>query len=295
MSFKLFLERKQRNPLRKAELDSSNILDYKDPKFLDNFREYYRKYPAAEMPEVEDRVIKNKYDNLLKSSKELAERYLENEIQARFANILRPSTREYRMIYTYQGVKVFVDDLNLDDINFKVGSPNYEEVKKNVLVMLVYIRDVLPNRRPKIVITNLSRNPHTKDAYDPENPPAGLQFSKMIYLDEAHFEHSTYWVHEYAHWVADIVPSQSEEMIRRAYKKMLGLYYKKTKRKNPKSDKPLSDDMVARIAKSLGFPEYGITSPNEFFAVLIENWKQLPNNKLTYKFKSLVKGILTRL
>lgn len=292
--FKLFLERKQRNPLRKAELNSSDITDYNDPKILDKIREYYRKYPASQMQDDADRAIRIKYKNLLKSSVELAERYLETEVQARLAKILRPTTKEYRLIYTYQGVKVFVDDMNLEDNNFKVGSPNYQKVKHNVLVMLVYIRDILPNRSPKIVITDLDRNQYTRESQQ-QGAAAGIQFNKMIYLDEMYFQDSVYWVHEYAHWVADIIPSQSEEMIREAYKKMLEVYYKKAKVKNPKSDKPLSDEMVAKIAKSLGFPQYGITTADEFFAVLIENWKQLPNNRLTYKFKSLVKGILTRL
>lgn len=76
---------------------------------------------------------------------------------------------------------------------------------------------------------------------------------------------------------------------------MLNIYYKKSSLKKPKGNKPLSDLEIYKISQALGFPRYGITNPDEFFAVLIENWKQLPNNKLTYKFKSLVKGILTRL
>lgn len=293
--FKFFLERKLRNPLRKAELAASDTTHYKDPKLLDKFREYYRAFPLDKMDDDGDRDVANKYRNLLKSSEELAEHFLETEIQKRISKILRPSTKEYRLIYTYRGVKVFVDDMNLYDNNFKKGSPNYESVKHNVLVMLVYIRDILPNRKPKIVITDLSRNEYTKSSYNQDNPPAGLQFDKMIYLDEDSFGDSAYWVHEYAHWVADLIPSQSVKMIEKAYKQMLNIYYKKSSLKKPKGNKPLSDLEIYKISQALGFPRYGITNPDEFFAVLIENWKQLPNNKLTYKFKSLVKGILTRL
>jgi len=169
-------------------------------------------------------------------------------------------------------------------------------IKHNVLVMLVYVRDILPNRKPKIVITSLEKNPYTKGSFDPTNPSAGMAYSKHIYIDEYHKEDSVYWVHEYAHWVSDLIPNQTQEMLIRAFKKFLDIYYEGSKlRKSSSRGKPLTDSERIKIADKLGFPEYGLTSHDEFFAVLIENWKQLPNNRLTYKFKSLVKGILARL
>jgi preprotein translocase subunit Sss1 len=294
--FKLFIERKIRNPLRKEGLVSSGQFDFHDPRFLDQYREYYRKYPVEQMDDPEDQVIRRKYENLFKSSEELAERYLESEVQKVLAKMLRPTTKEYKKVYEYQGVQVFVDEDNVDDTNFSPGSYNYRMVKHNVLVMLVYIRDILPNRKPKVVITNLSKNPYTKSAFDANNPSAGMAYSKHIYLDESYFDDSVYWVHEYAHWVADLIPTQTQEMLRKAYKKMLNLYYKKMGLSKTKEKKtPPNEVQLAKMAAKLGFPEYGLTNHDEFFAVLIENWKQLPNNKLTYKFKSLVKSILTRL
>jgi hypothetical protein len=296
LPFKLFLERKQRNPLRKEGLVTSGEFDYTSPEFLDKYREYYRKYPVESMDDPNDQIIRRKYENLLKSSESLAEQYLESEIQKILDKIKRPTTKGYKKIYEYQGVQVFLDEENVDDTNYAPGSYNYRMVKHSVLVMLVYVRDILPNRSPKIVITSLQKNPYTKNSYDINNPSAGMAYSKHIFIDEYHKDDSVYWVHEYAHWVADLIPKQTQEMLIHAFKKFLDIYYQGSKiRKSSARGKELTDSERMKIANKLGFPEYGLTKHDEFFAVLIENWKQLPNNRLTYKFKSLVKSILTRL
>jgi len=294
--FNLFLERKQRNPLRKEELAASGSEDIMSPKFWETYRTYYRKYPVESMPDPSDQVIKRKYDDLFKSSEALAEKYLDSEIMKIINKLKRPTTKEYKKVYEYQGVQVFVDEVNVEDTNYAPGSYNYRMVKHNVLVMLTYVRDILPNRKPRIVITSLAKNPHTKDSYDPSNPSAGMAYSKLIYIDENHMDDSVYYVHEYAHWVADLIPAQTQEMLIKAFKKFIDLYYKKQNlKKSQDRQKELTDSQRIKIAAKLGFPEYGLTNHDEFFAVLIENWKQLPNNKMTYKFKSLVKNVITRL
>jgi hypothetical protein len=294
--FKLFVERKQRNPLRKEGLVSSGELDYNDPKFIDNYKEYYRKYPSEQMDDLNDRIIRKKYENLLKSSEALAEQYLEAEVQKILNRIKRPTTKSYKKIYEYQGVKVFLDEQNVTDTNYAPGSYNYRMVKHNVMVMLVYIRDILPNRSPKIIITSLEKNPYTKGSFNKDDPSAGMAYSKHIFIDENHKEESAYWVHEYAHWVADLIPTQTQQMLVKSFKRFLDIYYKKNNIKKSKDrGKELTDSERLKIASKLGFPAYGLTNHDEFFAVLIEMWKQLPNNKLTYKFKSLVKSVLTRL
>ena len=80
----------------------------------------------------------------------------------------------------------------------------------------------------------------------------------------------------------------------KAFNEMLDYYYKLSKKKRVDSSE-ITDAMRARIAKKLGFEKYGLTNHDEFFAVLIENWKVLPNNRITYKFKSTVKSILMRI
>jgi hypothetical protein len=294
--FNIFLERKQRNPMRKEGLISSGEVDYTSPEFLEKYRQYYRKYPAEQMDDDADRLIRRKYENLLKSSESLAETYLESEIQKLLDKIKRPTSKGYKKVYEYHGVQVFIDEQNINDTNYEIGSYNYRIVKHNVLVMLTYVRDILPNRKPKIVITSLEKNPYTKGSYDPNNPSAGMAYSKFIFIDENHMDDSVYYVHELAHWVADLIPKQTQEMLIKSFRKFIDLYYKESKLRNPtKRGKDLSESERIKIADKLGFPEYGLTNHDEFFAVLIENWKQLPNTKLTYKFKSLVKNVLTRL
>ena len=40
---------------------------------------------------------------------------------------------------------------------------------------------------------------------------------------------------------------------------------------------------------------YSVSNPDEFFAEIITNWKNVPNNVATYKFKNAVKQVITRL
>lgn len=291
--FSLFFERKQRNPLRKKTLSDSDTLDYLDPEFIEQYKNYYKLNSLEDIDDLNDQSIKRRYDNLLKTSENLANAFLDSEINAAIKNLLRQSTKGYRKVYEYQGVKVFLDEKNVTDTDYSIGSPNYQMVKRSVLVMLVYVRDVLPNRKPKIIITSLSKHPYTKRNFDYNEPSAGMAGDKFIYIDENYIEDNAVWVHEYAHWVADLIPTQTQKMLMQAFKKFISIYYKKVKTKKP--NRELTPQEKLKIAEKLGFPEYGLTDHNEFFAVLIENWKQLPRNKLTYKFKSLVKTVLTRL
>jgi hypothetical protein len=294
--FRLLFERKQRNPLRKAELVASGDFDYLKPEFWDKYKNYYRKYPVEQMDDESDKIIRRKYENLLKSSEDLAEKYLDSEIKKLIEKLKRPTSKNYKKIYEYQGVQVFLDEENVDDTNYTPGSYNYRILQHNVLVFLTYVRDILPNRRPKIVITSLDKNPYTKNSFDDTNPSAGMAYSKFIFIDQYYVDEAAIYVHEYAHWVADRIPAQTQKMLMNSFKKLIDLYYKTSNiRKSSARGKELTDKDRAKIAEKLGFPEYGLTNHDEFFAVLIENWKMLPNNKLTYKFKSLVKSIITRL
>jgi len=73
---------------------------------------------------------------------------------------------------------------------------------------------------------------------------------------------------------------------------MIDMYYIAMKKGKGKTITPT---IRSNMSKKLGFPEYGLLNSDEFFAVVIQYWKQFPNNKMTYKFKSLVKNVLTRL
>jgi hypothetical protein len=307
--FKLFVERKQRNPLRKDELISSGVFDYFSPENIEKYRRYYREYPVEKMDNVNDRTIRKKYHNLLKSSEELANQYLDSEIKKEYKDAIRIRTKPFKKIYEYQGVQVFLDEENVENTDYTPGSYNYRIVRHSVLVMLVYTRDILPNRKPKILITSLKKHPYTKTAYDPKNPSAGMAGDRLIFIDENYVDNDAIWVHEYAHWVAGLIPKQTKQMLINSFEKFIELYYNKeipkevTNKKTNGNKKPvnplrrgkeLSIRQKGIIAKKLGFPEYGLTNHDEFFAVLIENWKQLPNTKLTYRFKSLVKNVINR-
>jgi hypothetical protein len=247
------------------------------------------------MTDSVDKVIKKKYENLLKSSESLADKYLDYEIKKVVNGLKRPVTKKYKKIYEYQGVQVFLDEVNVVDADYSPGSPNYRAVAHSVLVMLTYVRDIIPNKKPKIVITDLAKNEYTKKYEDPNDPSAGMAYKKLIYIDEKYIDVPDYYVHELAHWVADLIPDQTQQMIINAFDKFIEMYYKSTKKKKIDDVKKLTNTQRANIARKMGFPKYGLIDHDEFFAVLIEQWKQLPANKLTYKIKSLVKNILTRL
>lgn len=287
----IILEKKVKNPLRKAELRQGGNVDYNDPKFWDSYREYFERYPAEMMESPEDVLVKKRYDYLMGQSETLAKLFLNSHINSLEAKYKRPSTKPYTKVFELQGVQVFVDMDNVKDTNYKVGSPNYRAIQHTILVMLTYIRDVLPNRKPKIVITNLAKNPHTRDYVEPKDA-AGISFNKLIFIDEKYKNQPQYYVHEYAHWVADLIPTQTQQMLIDSYEKLVRFYYEK----HPKyRGEEITPSAIKRISKFLHFPEYGMSNHDEFFAVLIERWKMLKNNALTYRFKSLVKDVLTRL
>lgn len=293
--FRLYFERRKRNPLRQEELLKSGKQDFTSPEFMERHKDYYKNYPIEDMEDSSDKVIKRKYEGLLKSSESLAEKYLEYEINNFIKTLKRPTTKQYKKIYEYQGVQVFLDEANVEDTDYSPGSPNYNKVKHCVLVMLVYVRDIIPNKKPKIVITDLMKNEYTGAQSDPNSPAAAMAYSKNIYIDEKYMDEPTYYVHELAHWIADLIPNQTAELLRNNFKKLIDMYYKASKKKKPDTGKPLTNSERAKISKKLGLPEYGLTNHDEFFAVLIESWKMLPANKWTYKMKSLVKDVLTRL
>ena len=296
MNFELLVERKQRNPLRKRELRSSNVYDWFSPENFQLYKDYYLNTPYNKLENDNDRVIRRKYEGYLKTSEELADKYLKYEVNRIHSDIKRTATKKYKKIYEYQGVQVFLDEENVDDVDYVSGSYNYRMVQNSVLFMLMYVKDILPNKKPKVVITSLQKHPYTGKYYHEDNPSAGMAGNKLMFIDQYYVDSPDVWVHEYAHWVADLIPTQTQDMLINAFKKFVDIYYKKSKLRNPmKRGKEISDVERQNISEKLGFPRYGLSNHDEFFAVLIENWKKLPPTKLTYKFKSLVKNVLTRL
>lgn len=280
------------NPLRKKELESSGVIPYTDPRFAENWKNVIKYSSIQDLEALGDQYkdIKIKYERLKQILPPRAEEFLDNEFGDFLSRIKRPTTKKYKKIFEYLGVQVFVDTENLPEFDYSEKSLNYKKIKNSVVFMVNYIRDILPNRKPKIVIT---KSPKLKPNSSDEEF-SGLEVSKLIFIDSNYINSPAVFIHEYAHFVADLIPSQSMELLKRAYQEVLDIYARSGKRKKIDADDVREIDRK-KISKKLGFPEYGLKDYHEFFAVLIENWKSLPNNKATYKFKSLVKNVITRL
>jgi hypothetical protein len=165
--------------------------------------------------------------------------------------------------------------------------------------MLQHTKELFPNRKPKFIITDKHQNPQFKKS-DPNS--AAIYVDRLIYIDQNHIDNPNYFIHEFAHFVVDLIPKQSEPMLDAAYKQMLDFYFKRAKVKQrplqpttKHEDPSITDKFRQKVSAKLGFPQYGLMNRDEFFAVLIENWHKLPTNAVTYRYKQLVKGILARL
>lgn len=208
----------------------------------------------------------------------------------------------YHKIYEYRGVQVFLDKFVTQ--KFEPNSLNLRTIKFGVNNLLNEMRGIIPNKNPRIIITDISKNPHVGSNMTRGKSNA-FYYDRLIWIDQMYIDEYNLWWHEAAHYVADLVPTQTMPLLLKAYKELLDLYYKKVKKKSrlnlePENPKLYSSVLEAenwrkKISKKIGFPEYGLMNESEFFAVLIENWKYFPNNKQSYKFKQLVKSVLARL
>lgn len=289
--FKVFTEKRVSNPLRKTDLAQSGSTPYTDPIHAEDWKDIIKYSDDVDIGAPEWIPIKRQYEKLRVTLPPRAEQYLDQEAKKYIDRIKRPSTRDYKKIYECYGLQVFADLENLSG-DFSPNSRNLSLIKDAVNKMLLYIKDIIPNRKPKIIITDLGKNKYTKNTYS--NEAAGLQFSKNIFIDEKYLDDPVYYIHEYAHQLTDSIPTQTNSMLVKAYKDMLDLYFKKVKKRKIQPEE-INDNIRRKISQKLGFPMYGLTNPDELFAIIIENWKKFPNNALTYRFKSIVKDIITRL
>ena len=211
---------------------------------------------------------------------------------------------KFRKILEIQGIQVFLDrTINSD---FSPNSPNMRNVRYSVMKTLNDLRGIIPVKTPKIIIADRDKNKIFLDS-EKENgfKSKGLYWQRHIWIDQNFAKDPNTWKHEIAHYVADLIPKQTEPLLEKAYQELLDSYWssvKKKKRYNLEPEDPSfvvsrmkADRMRENISKKLGFPSYGITNFHEFFAVLIENWSSLRNDRNTYRFKQLVKGVLSRL
>ena len=285
-SYKIFLERKLRNPLRKQELENKNEKPYDSPETLGGWMEYVRNSPIEEIDIPQLAEIRKNYDRLKKVLPPRAETYLVSEIRKYIDFLKRPSKKPYVKIYEYMGIQVFLDVKNVP-LDFSPNTPNHRILAVSVRNFYNHVKDILPNRKPAFIITDIDKNEVVGDFA----PAAGMQFNKTIFIDWRYYDDHLVLSHEYAHYLAELIPKDSARVLQKAFSEMLGLYYSKMKRKKVDPSQ-ITDNVRKKIAKKLGFPEYGLTNQDEFFAVMVENWKDLPTNSMTYKFKTLAKRLI---
>jgi hypothetical protein len=288
IKFITFFEKRMRNPLRKKQLEDEGRMSNPDYiKSVENElpKEELKKIEKMEKAGVEpDRIEAFKKGKLEIHQKQLNQDYLRTKMDKKHIPIMNKF-----------GIQIFKDSLANGD--FSENSYNYRMLNFSLQHLVKDYKDILPNRKPKIIITDLKKNPLSKksDVQGNSSDTAGLYYDRLIYLDHYQLDNPDLLVHEYAHFVADRIPNQYEPLIRKEYNKMLQSYFeRRTSRKNLEGAK--NEQHRAAMAQKLGLPsEYSTTNFDEFFAELIMSWKGLPNNTHTYRLKTMLKKVLTRL
>lgn len=285
--------RREKNPQRKEALRDEGNVDYNSPEFKQTFIDYIRYGDVDNIDEPYLKQIKVKYEQIRRSLPPRAEAFLSKAIDSYIeSSYIRPKTKNLDKVYEKGNIQVFVDTENVEG-DFSPTSYNMRMVRYGVNRMLDHNKDILPNRKANIIVTDLSKNKHTKAKMESFPEASAMQANKTIFIDWRHIEEPENFIHEYAHHVADLIPTQSEELLIKAYKDLLDMYFRSAKRKKVDPSE-ITDKMRQQIARKLNFPEYGLTDHHELFAIIIEFWKKFPNNSATYRFKSLVKKVLTR-
>lgn len=125
--------------------------------------------------------------------------------------------------------------------------------------------------------------------------------TKFIYIDQYHVDDPELWIHEYAHYISYIIPDRFIEYANEEYGKMLSEYFKyyvqkRTTRKQLDSSYYDNPTHRAKMAKYLGLPtDYASSNSDEFFAEMLTHWNDIPDNKITFRLKQVMRKILMML
>jgi hypothetical protein len=286
--FKIFFERRERNPLRKQRLrdsgDISNIEYIEQEKQNLNRKEQAKINRMIELDVPEELVTKFKNAKIAEKEKQLKQ------------NFLRTKLDEKNFWFKLSGVKVYVDKYVENPLEFEKKKLNRVTMQRCIEILVKEHRDIIPIRKFNIVITDTQKNPLLKKLVGKKNSKVlGAYRSRIVYINQYSIDDPDVLLHEYAHFIADMMPKEIYPMLQREYNKMLENFFnRKTKRKALEGDR--NESLRAEVAEKMGLPsEYSATNPDEWFAVLIENWKKFPNNSATYRFKSILKKIISRL
>lgn len=286
-SFSTFFERRERNPLRKKELVGvPNNKEWIEDEKSKLPRKDASKIRKMEKLGVEPGRIQTWKDyKVQEREKELNDTYLRDKIETPI------------LILDIFGIKVYTDQYASYD--FSKGSINLRAIENTVKKIVRDYKDIIPNRKPKFIITNSSNNPRTKGVNITGSgaDPAGAYRDRLIYIDEKYSDDYEIYTHEYAHFLEKRVSRQMEQFLREEYKNMLDGFFRSIKQRKRENLEGAENEKYRKaIAKKLGLPtDYSATNHSEWFAELIAHWKNIPNNKATYRFKQIMKKIINRI
>lgn len=285
-TFKVFFERRERNRLRKQELQDAGVPNYKD--WVEQEKENLPPEQADKIKKMEELKVPseliNKFQNAKKAEyeKSLKSDYFRKKVEG-------------NLLFNLSGIKVYVDQYV--DQDFRENSPNYRTLKEKIQMLVIDYKDLIPNRKPKIVVTNTELHPSLKNVniVGGIDSPPGAYHDRIIYLDQSYVHDINILVHEYAHFLSDRMSKQVEPFLRNEYKKMLDEFFeRKTRRKNLEGKR--NEKLRSQLAKKMGLPsDYAATNFDEWFAELITHWKKLPKDRASYRFKQILKKVITRL
>ena len=287
-TFKIFFERRERNPLRKEELRDvgriSNIEYIEQEKSNLDSEDQAKIDRMVELKVPEELITKFRNAKITEKEKSLKR------------DFLRTKLNERQLWFKLFGIKVYVDEYVENPSEFEKSRLNNLTMRRIIGVLVNEFRDVLPVRKFNIVVTDNTKNPifhELSKKMDATIP--GVYRDRIIYLNKYNIDDPELLIHEYSHFIADRIPNEIYPMLKREYDKMLEEFFgKKTKRQNLAGKRNKS--LRAEVAKKMNLPsEYSATNPDEWFAELMQNWKNFPNNKKTYRFKSILKKIIGRL
>lgn len=284
-SFDIFFEKREKNPLRKQELKDTKILS-KQSIFK---RELSKK--------LKQQKVQDTYKLLKLRDPKLADNFLKQTEEKIRERILQPtvSKRNYVKL-VIQGIEI---NIKKDEkfLNTPSRIKVVNDLEKTIPQFLKNVYGILPLRRPKIVVTDIKDE---NIAYDPKDITPAYYSRGIIYLDKDYTNRPDFLLHEYAHFIADLIPKQSYPILLKAYTDMLDEYYKRIKKKKTYNLQDTKKENYKaerqKIAKLMKWPSaYSVSNPDEFFAEIITNWKNVPSNVATYKFKNAVKQVITRI
>jgi hypothetical protein len=287
-SFKIFFERKIRNPLRKKELGGR----YDNKKWVEQEK---KNLPDSEKEKIQRMIEYGVEPERIEVFKQAKEKEHADNLKRLY---LRDKIEDPKILFVKYGIKVFVDKYS--NIDISKNSKEYNKLLRNVTKLIIDYKDVIPNRKPRIVVTNISKNPLIKNTtgFNKDVSFAGVYNDRIIYLDDTNIDDFDTLIHEYAHFLEDRVPPEFKKYLITEYQKILDEYFTKIegiKTKRQSLEKPSNIGFRKKFAKSMGLPsDYAAVNHREWFAEMITHWKKMPNNPVTYRLKKIIKTFLNR-